>query len=202
MTVKFSALDQAPGGPAAKTVDVNASGDRWAPAAVSLVSGDTVKWNFAAEEHFPHDVWLVAPGGNMAIPTKESEIILPGGPSVTKTLTTIGAYTFICKVHSFYDTAEGAWSGMVGTATVTAAPAGEQPSGVDFTESVTTALQGEPVHPASGRGQGQGHATDGGRQVGGLRHRHPRARHAGDRGVRRPGDRRGSAADPLLRLGL
>ena len=79
-------------------------------------------------------MWLVSPGGNMANPTKESEIILPGGPSVTKTLSTVGAYTFICKVHSFYDSTEGAWSGMVGTATVTAAPAGEQPSGVDFTE--------------------------------------------------------------------
>ena len=51
--VKFSALDQSPGGPAAKTVDVNAPGDRWAPAAVSLVSGDTVQWNFPAAGALP-----------------------------------------------------------------------------------------------------------------------------------------------------
>jgi PKD repeat protein len=37
-------------------------------------------------------------------------------------------------VHAFFDNTENRWIGMVGTATVTAAPAGEQPSGVDYTE--------------------------------------------------------------------
>ena len=133
--VKFSALDQAPGGAAAKTVDVSALGDRWSPGSISLNTGDTVRWNFAADTAvFPHDVWSVAPGGNMAVPEKVSEIIIPGGPSQTKTLTQNGTWTFVCKIHSFYDSAAGAWSGMVGTATVTPAPTAEQPSGVDFTE--------------------------------------------------------------------
>ncbi|MBE2317690.1 PKD domain-containing protein [Solirubrobacter sp. CPCC 204708] len=134
VTVKFSALDPLPAGPAGKTVAVTAAGDRWAPDAISLVSGDTVRWDFPADGHFPHDVWLVAPGGDWANPTKESEWVNPGGPSVTKTLNTVGTYTFICKVHAFPDPNEGRWIGMVGTATVTAAPAGEQPSGVDYTE--------------------------------------------------------------------
>ena len=104
-------------------------------AAISLNTGDTVRWNFAADTAvFPHDVWSVAPGGNMAVPEKVSEIIIPGGPSQTKTLTQNGTWTFVCKIHSFYDSAAGAWSGMVGTATVTPAPTAEQPSGVDFTE--------------------------------------------------------------------
>ena len=134
VTVKFSAVDAAPAGPSVKTVDVDAFGDRWAPDAVSLNTGDRVRWNFPADEHFPHDVWLVSPGGNMADPDKKSEITLPGGPSVTETLTQNGTYTFICKVHAYFEASENAWIGMVGTATVTAPDTGEQPSGVDYTE--------------------------------------------------------------------
>jgi PKD repeat protein len=137
VTVKFSALDQAPGGPAAKTVEVDAEGNNWLPSPVSLVAGDRIQWNFrAAQTSQPHDVWLVSPGGNPAEPTKESPglFVLPGDPPVVKTLSAAGTYTFLCKIHASYDAPSQMWFGMVGTANVTAAPTGEQPSGVDFTE--------------------------------------------------------------------
>ncbi|WP_170179090.1 OmpL47-type beta-barrel domain-containing protein [Solirubrobacter pauli] len=136
--VKFSATDPAGsgGGSAAKTVKVEASGDRWAPDAVSLNNGDKVEWSFPAETAtFPHDVWVVAPGGSQANPTQvTSSIVFPGGDPVSKTLDQNGAWTFICKIHSVYNAASTTWTGMVGTATVAAAPAGETPSGVDYTE--------------------------------------------------------------------
>ncbi len=147
--VKFSALDPPGGGTAAKTVDIDANGDRWAPDAVSLNNGDTARWNFPAETAtFPHDVWVVAPGGSQATPTQVTTgLKFPGDRSVTKPLDQNGAWTFICKVHATYNATSGAWVGMVGTATVTAAPAGETPSGVDFTEYrvKTGATQGDWV---------------------------------------------------------
>ncbi len=39
VTVKFSANDPAPGGPAAKNVNVEASGDQWIPDTAALNSG-------------------------------------------------------------------------------------------------------------------------------------------------------------------
>ena len=56
----------------------------------------------------------------------------PGGPSVTKTLTQNGTWQFICRLHSSF--ADGAWSGMIGTAVVVAGQATNPPSGVDYTE--------------------------------------------------------------------
>jgi len=147
--VKFSANDQAPGGPAAKTVEVNASGDRWVPSSVALYTGDKVQWNFPTETAtFPHDVWVVAPGGSQANPTQvTSGIVFPGGASASKTFDANGAWTFICKVHAIYDSTSNAWSGMTGTATVSAAPSGDAPSGVDYTEYrvKTGATQGDWV---------------------------------------------------------
>ena len=61
-----------------------------------------------------------------------SGIVFPGGASVTKTLTQTGTWTFLCRLHSSYS--GGAWSGMVGTAVVTAGTATNPPSGVDYTE--------------------------------------------------------------------
>ena len=81
---------------------------------------------------FPHDVWVIAPGGNAASATQvTSGLKFPGDPSVSKTFTTAGTWTFLCKIHSVLTA--GTYTGMVGTAVVTAAPAGDAPSGVDYT---------------------------------------------------------------------
>ena len=97
--------------------------------------------------------------------------MLPGDPPVTKTLTQTGAYTFICKVHSFYDATtddvdrhgrHGHGGGRLRRAS--------EPSGVDFTEyrvktgdarvtgSRPTTPAREPVRVAGqGRGRGPAH---------------------------------------------
>ena len=55
----------------------------------------------------------------------------------------------MCKVHSVLTA--GIYTGMVGTAVVTAAPAGDAPSGVDYTEYrvKTGATQGDWVKTAN-----------------------------------------------------
>jgi PKD repeat protein len=134
--VKFSATDPAPQGPAPKNFDVDASGDRWAPDAVSLGAGDKITWHFGELANFPHDVWVIPPGGNPN-PTggdlvQVSPIVFPGASPVSKTFTQTGAWTFLCKVHAQFT--GGAWSGMIGTATVAPSSGGDAPSGVDYTE--------------------------------------------------------------------
>ncbi|MBE2317691.1 PKD domain-containing protein [Solirubrobacter sp. CPCC 204708] len=128
VTVKFSALDLAP----AENKNVDANGTVWTPAAISLNAGDTVTWRFGATAGSAHDVWLVPPGGNPSPDgpdiIKASEIVFPGGAPVTRALTQTGTWRFICRLHAGFT--DGAWTGMVGTATV-GAGAG---SGVDFTE--------------------------------------------------------------------
>ena len=57
--------------------------------------------------------------------------MLPGSPPVSATLDEAGTWTYVCKIHSHVEA--GHWTGMVGTAQVSAG-AGHPGSGVDFTE--------------------------------------------------------------------
>ena len=134
VTVKFAATDPGTGGPAPKTVTINASGDKWIPDTAALTTVDQMTWAFPAETAvFPHDVWVIAPGGTAASATQVTPgLKFPGDPPVSKTFTEAGTWTFLCKVHSVLS--NGTYTGMVGTADVTAAPAGDAPSGVDYTE--------------------------------------------------------------------
>ncbi|HWK29748.1 MAG TPA: PKD domain-containing protein [Solirubrobacter sp.] len=133
VTVKFSATDPAPAGPAAKTVDVEASGDAWAPNAVDLAVGDSIRWSFPeATANFPHDVWVIAPGQPATSAVEAAPITLPGGAPSTRQFNEAGTWTFVCKIHAFIS--NGVYTGMVGKAVVTPAQAGDAPSGVDYTE--------------------------------------------------------------------
>ena len=171
---------------------------------------------------FPHDVWVIAPGWQR--PPSATQVTtglkFPGDPSVSKTFTETGTWTFLCKIHSVLTAGPArAWSARP---TVTAAPAGDAPSGVDYTEYrvKTGATQGdwvktantgggEPVRLAGhdlGRGPAHGRVPLGrqgrqrrGDQDGVLRHRHPGPGLPGHRGVRRPDLGHGAAAGPVLR---
>jgi PKD repeat protein len=150
VTVKFSANDPAPAGPAAKNVDIEASGDKWIPDTAALNTGDSLTWKFGEAAVFPHDVWVIAPGGNAASATQvTSGLKFPGDPPVSKTFTQAGTWTFLCKVHSVLS--NGTYTGMTGTAVVSAAPSGDAPSGVDFTEYrvKTGTVQGDWVKTAN-----------------------------------------------------
>ena len=49
----------------AKNVNIDASGDKWIPDSATLNTGDKITWSFPSETAvFPHDVWVVAPGGS------------------------------------------------------------------------------------------------------------------------------------------
>ena len=75
VTVKFSASDPSTGGPAPKNVDIEASGDKWIPDSATLNTGDQITWKFPSETAgFPHDVWVVTPGGDAASAT----LVTPG----------------------------------------------------------------------------------------------------------------------------
>jgi PKD repeat protein len=152
--VKLSAADPAPQGPAPATVDVEASGDRWSKDSVALTNGDKITWHFGEAAVFPHDVWVLRPGGNPNpnggdLEQVTSGIVFPGADPVSKTFTQNGAWTFLCKVHSTYS--GGTWTGMVGTAAVSPASGGDAPSGVDYTEYrvKTGATQGDWVKKAN-----------------------------------------------------
>jgi PKD repeat protein/glucose/arabinose dehydrogenase len=134
--VTLSATDPGEGGGGEpQTHDVDATGALWDPDELQVASGDVVRWNFPADTAtFPHDVWLVPPGGD---PDPAGDDIFqvttgpvnPGGNPVSRTLADAGSWTFICRIHSAFS--GGQWAGMVGTAEVTP---GTGPSGVDFTE--------------------------------------------------------------------
>ena len=64
--------------------------------------GGQITWRFpAATAVFPHDVWVIAPGGSAASATQVTTgLKFPGDPSVSKTFTQAGTWTFICKLHS------------------------------------------------------------------------------------------------------
>ncbi len=152
--VKLSATDPAASGPAAKTVDIDASGDRWAPSTATLNNGDKITWHFGELANFPHDVWVLAPGGNPNptggdLAQVTDGIKFPGDAPVSKTFTQNGTWTWLCKIHSVYS--GGTWTGMVGTATVSPAAGGDAPSGVDYTEYrvKTGSTQGDWVKKAN-----------------------------------------------------
>ena len=101
--------------------DVFAEGDTWSPDALSVPFGDAVTWHFdepAAGR--PHDVWLVAPGTDpqTGITQVTKEPVFPGGPPVSFAFRKAGAWTFVCRLHSSFDSASGEWTGMTGTVDV------------------------------------------------------------------------------------
>ncbi|MGH9013112.1 MAG: ThuA domain-containing protein, partial [Acidimicrobiia bacterium] len=135
--VTLSATDPDEGGGAEpETHDVQAQPATWDPDQLDTASGDVVTWHFDdPPAQFPHDVWLVPPGGD---PDPDGDDIFevtdgtvpPGGEPVSFTFEEEGTWTFICRVHSAFDGEQ--WNGMVGTAEVE--PGAGEPSGVDFTE--------------------------------------------------------------------
>jgi PKD repeat protein/glucose/arabinose dehydrogenase len=135
--VTLSATDPGEGGGEPQTHDVQAQGAVWNPDELDLASGDVVTWHFDdPPAQFPHDVWLVPPGGNPApgggdLFEVTDGIVPAGGPPVSHTFEEQGTWTFICRVHSAFS--GGQWTGMVGTAEV-GPGSGDEPSRVDFTE--------------------------------------------------------------------
>ena len=139
--VTLTATDPDDGGPAPEpqTHDVAAQGTVWAPADVDAATGDQVTWHFdEPAASFPHDVWLVPPGGNPDpsggdMVQVTSGIVLPGGPPVSQTFAQAGSWSFLCRVHASFS--GGQWSGMTGTVDVSEpGGGGGTASGVDFTE--------------------------------------------------------------------
>jgi PKD repeat protein/plastocyanin len=139
--VTLSATDPEEGGedPEPQTHNVSAMGAVWSPTEVEAVTGDVVTWHFDEQDAvFPHDVWVVPPGGNPDpagpdIYQVTNGIVMPGGAPVSETLDEEGTWTYLCKLHSGYS--GGEWAGMTGTIDVTeAGDTGPGASGVDFTE--------------------------------------------------------------------
>ena len=122
--VTLTATDPDDGGPAPEpqTHDVAAQGTVWAPADVDAATGDEVTWHFdEPAASFPHDVWLVPPGGNPDpsggdMVQVTNGIVLPGGPPVSQTFAQAGSWSFLCRVHASFS--GGQWSGMTGTVDV------------------------------------------------------------------------------------
>jgi len=102
--------------------DTFAKGTAWDPVRCDIAFGGTVTWHFdQPDAQFPHDVWLVPPGGNPDPSAGDifqvtNGTVAPGGPPVSYTFQNQGSWQFICRVHSGY--AGGQWSGMVGTVNV------------------------------------------------------------------------------------
>jgi plastocyanin len=141
--VTLSATDPGGGGGGEpETHQVDAQPATWNPDEVELALGDEIQWNFPASANFNHDVWLIAPDEEPdSAGTEVTDGPVPaGGDPVSATFSEPGAWTFVCKIHSFVS--EGAWTGMVGTANVAEGGGGEA-SGVDFTEYSVDG--GEPV---------------------------------------------------------
>ena len=74
-------------------------------------------------------LWLLLIGG---LGTLALAYVAVRGPSASKVITAPGTYQYVCTLHSYIE--DGVYKGMVGTLTVTDAPAGDAPSGVDYTE--------------------------------------------------------------------
>ncbi|HEX6022132.1 MAG TPA: ThuA domain-containing protein, partial [Solirubrobacter sp.] len=110
--------------PGAESCDSFAKGTVWAPDTCNIALGGTVTWHFdQPDAQFPHDVWLVKPGGNPDpngpdITQVTNGPVAPGGPPVSQKFETAGNWQFICRIHSSYS--NGQWSGMTGTVSVVA----------------------------------------------------------------------------------
>jgi plastocyanin len=135
-TVEYRATDRSGNTSAVQTVtfavkddaqlplqcDSFAKGVVWDPTRCDIAFGGQVTWHFdQPDAQFPHDVWLVRPGGNPD-PTGPDLVqvtngpVAPGGPPVSSTFSTAGSWQFICRIHSGFS--GGQWSGMVGTVNV------------------------------------------------------------------------------------
>ena len=102
---------------------------------MALVAGDQITWSFPAETAvFPHaDVWVAGRASLALTRTQVTDgLKFPGDPSVSRTFTETGTWMYLCKIHAAFN--GGVLDRQTGTAVVSAAPAGEAPSGVDFTE--------------------------------------------------------------------
>ena len=104
-----AALAQAP----AATISVTGNQTTWSPSAVTVSTGETVRWSFAGSA-LPHNVHSSSSNWNVNSPIGTAQA------PVDFTFTTAGVYSFLCDVHG---------SGMSGTVTV------EEP-GADPLESV------------------------------------------------------------------
>ncbi|WP_370518000.1 ThuA domain-containing protein [Micromonospora sp. MP36] len=110
------------GGTLPTTCDINATGTQWSPDNCKIARGGTVTWHFnEADARFPHDVWLVPPGGNPDpnggdIFQVTNGPVSPGGPPVSYTFDREGTWTVICRLHAGYSS--GQWVGMIATVTV------------------------------------------------------------------------------------
>jgi plastocyanin len=102
--------------------DSYAKGTIWDPARCDIAFGGRVTWHFdQPDAQFPHDVWLVPPGGN---PDPAGADMLqvtngpvsPGGPPVSYTFQRQGSWQFVCRLHSSFSA--GQWTGMVGAVNV------------------------------------------------------------------------------------
>jgi plastocyanin len=160
-TVAFRSRDEAgnlePAGSVAFTVDkptvivsdVFAKGTVWDPDEFDVDFGDTVTWHFdQPDAQFPHDVWLVPPGGSPApdggsIFQVTNGPVLPDGEPVDYTFRKAGSWTFVCTIHSSYNAGSGSWSGMTGAVQV-----GEDPN-PDIAPPATTAAL-DPAAPGAG----------------------------------------------------
>jgi plastocyanin len=101
------------------TCDTFAKGTAWDPARCDVAFGGRVTWHFdQPDAQFPHDVWLVPPGGNPDpagpdIVQVTNGPVSPGGPPVSYTFQRAGTWQFVCRIHSSY--AAGQWTGMTGS---------------------------------------------------------------------------------------
>ena len=116
--------------PASEVRDIIAKGSSWVPNRAEVEFGDTVTWHFdAPNETLPHDVWLLAP--DTADPqtgaVQVSGVVPAGGPPASYTFRKQGGWTFVCKVHSTFNTESRQWSGMTGTVAVGEDPGTGEP---------------------------------------------------------------------------
>jgi plastocyanin len=110
-TVAYRSRDEAGNLEPAKTTeftiqapsrDVFAQGTTWNPDALTIPFGETVTWHFdEPDAGFPHDVWVVPPGGQASQVT--SGPVSPGGAPVSFTFRKAGAWTFFCSIHAGMD---------------------------------------------------------------------------------------------------
>ncbi|HWM08545.1 MAG TPA: hypothetical protein VNO82_04350, partial [Solirubrobacteraceae bacterium] len=83
--------------------DIFAQGDSWNPDALTVPFGETVTWHFDQPAAvFPHDVWLTPPGSTTPFQVTNGPVA-PGGPPVSYTFRSAGAWAFACFVHPDMD---------------------------------------------------------------------------------------------------
>jgi plastocyanin len=87
-------------GKAPKTPVVSVADFYFAPAAVTIPKGGTVKWVWAAANTEPHDVHLKqGPKGLKAKGSYSTKTTAVTNARFQKTFTTPGTYRYICTIH-------------------------------------------------------------------------------------------------------